>query len=61
MTLYHYVRTKDELVALMDNAIMGEVLIPDGELPSDWREALRLIARRIAGLVPPPSLGAGAR
>jgi AcrR family transcriptional regulator len=46
MTLYHYVRTKDELVALMDNAIMGELLIPDGEMPDDWREALTLIARR---------------
>jgi AcrR family transcriptional regulator len=46
MTLYHYVRTKDDLVALMDNAIMGELLIPDGEMPSDWREALTLIARR---------------
>jgi AcrR family transcriptional regulator len=45
MTLYHYVRTKDELVALMDDAIMGELLIPDGEMPSDWREALTLIAR----------------
>jgi len=46
MTLYHYVRTKDELVVLMDDAIMGELLIPDGEMPSDWREALTLIARR---------------
>lgn len=46
MTLYHYVRTKDELVTLMDDAIMGELLIPDGEMPSDWREALTLIARR---------------
>jgi AcrR family transcriptional regulator len=46
MTLYHYVRTKDELVALMDNAIMGELLIPEGEMSSDWREALTLIARR---------------
>jgi AcrR family transcriptional regulator len=46
MTLYHYVRTKDDLIALMDNAIMGELLIPDGEMPSDWREALTLIARR---------------
>jgi AcrR family transcriptional regulator len=46
MTLYHYVRTKDELVALMDDAIMGELLIPDDELPSDWREALTAIARR---------------
>ena len=46
MTLYHYVRTKDELLALMDNAIMGELLVPDGELPDDWREALTLIAIR---------------
>jgi AcrR family transcriptional regulator len=46
MTLYHYVRTKDELVALMDNSVMGELLIPDGELPSDWREALTLIAHK---------------
>jgi AcrR family transcriptional regulator len=46
MTLYHYVRTKDDLVALMDDALMGEVLVPDAELPSDWREALSAIARR---------------
>ena len=46
MTLYHYVRTKDELLALMDDAIMGEVLVPDGELPSHWRDALAEIARR---------------
>jgi AcrR family transcriptional regulator len=45
MTLYHYVHTKDELVALMDDAIMGEVLVPPGELPlDDWRTALTLIA-----------------
>jgi AcrR family transcriptional regulator len=46
MTLYHYVRTKDDLVQLMDDAIMGEVLIPDGELPATWREAMRAIAQR---------------
>jgi AcrR family transcriptional regulator len=46
MTLYHYVRTKDELIDLMDDAIMGQVLIPDAELPSNWREALAEIARR---------------
>jgi AcrR family transcriptional regulator len=46
MTLYHYVRTKDELLALMDDAIMGELLIPDDDVPEDWREALTLIARR---------------
>jgi len=46
MTLYHYVRTKDDLVALMDDAIMTEVLIPDGELPTRWRAALTAIAHR---------------
>jgi AcrR family transcriptional regulator len=46
MTLYHYVRTKDELLALMDNAIMGELIVPDDELSTDWREALSQIARR---------------
>lgn len=46
MTLYHYVRTKDDLIALMDDALMSELLIPDDELPSDWREALALIGRR---------------
>ncbi|GIF63422.1 GntR family transcriptional regulator [Asanoa ishikariensis] len=46
MTLYHYVRTKDELVALMDDALMAEVLIPEGELPSHWYDALSAIALR---------------
>jgi AcrR family transcriptional regulator len=46
MTLYHYIRTKDELLTLMDDAIMGELLVPGDELPADWREALAEIARR---------------
>jgi AcrR family transcriptional regulator len=46
MTLYHYVRTKADLVALMDDALMGEVLVPDGDLPKGWRAALTLIAQR---------------
>jgi AcrR family transcriptional regulator len=45
MTLYHYVRTKDELIALMDDAIMAEMLVPDDQLPEDWRSALTAIAR----------------
>lgn len=45
MTLYHYVRTKDELLALVHDAIMGELLVP-GDLPGDWRSALTLIAHR---------------
>lgn len=46
MTLYHYVRNKDELVMLMNDTVMGEVLVPDGELPSGWRKAITAIARR---------------
>lgn len=46
MTLYHYVRNKDELLALMHDAVMADVLVPAGELPVDWRGALTTIARR---------------
>jgi AcrR family transcriptional regulator len=46
MTLYHYVRNKTELTALMAETIMGELVIPDGELPQGWREGLGEIARR---------------
>jgi AcrR family transcriptional regulator len=45
MTLYHYVRNKDELIALIDDEISGELLLPHDELPSDWREALAAVAR----------------
>lgn len=47
MTLYHYVRTKDELLALVFDTIMGEVVVPDDEpLPTNWRDAISVIARR---------------
>ena len=46
MTLYHYVRTTADLIALMDDALMEEVLVPEGEMAAPWREALTLIARR---------------
>ena len=47
MTLYHYVRTKDELLTLVVDALMGEVVIPVGQrLPRDWRAAITLIAKR---------------
>lgn len=45
MTLYRYISAKSDLVTLMDDAIMAEFLIPDGEMPADWREALAMIAR----------------
>jgi AcrR family transcriptional regulator len=46
MTLYHYVRGKDELVALVGDAIMGELIVPDDELPDGWREGMAELARR---------------
>ena len=46
MTLYHYVRTKDELLALVDDTLMGELLIPADELPEGWREGFAAIAGR---------------
>ena len=44
MSLYYYVKTKDELVAAMDDALMGEALLPS--LPKGWRRAMMAIAER---------------
>jgi AcrR family transcriptional regulator len=44
MSLYYYVKTKDDLVAVMDDALMGEALLPS--LPKDWRRAIMEIASR---------------
>ncbi len=44
MTLYHYVRSKDELITLMVDAVMGELLVPEAELTEGWRTALTQIA-----------------
>jgi AcrR family transcriptional regulator len=44
MSLYYYVKTKADLIAVMDDALMGEVLAPS--LPANYREALTVIATR---------------
>jgi len=44
MSLYYYVRTKGDLIAAMDDAIMAEVVAPS--LPTNWRAALVAIATR---------------
>jgi len=47
MTLYHYVKTKDELLSLVVDEVMGEVVIPDAvPFPTEWRDAMSLIAER---------------
>lgn len=45
MSLYHYVRNKDELLTLMGDTIMGELLVSDDELSGEWRENLFRVAR----------------
>jgi AcrR family transcriptional regulator len=47
MTLYHYVETKDELLALASDTVMGEVALgADESLPDGWRAALTVLAHR---------------
>jgi AcrR family transcriptional regulator len=48
MSLYYYVKTKDDLIAVMDDALMGEALLPS--IPKDWRRALTEIATRTRDL-----------
>jgi AcrR family transcriptional regulator len=45
MSLYTYIDSKDDLLDLMADQIVGEALILE-KLPGDWREAITLIARR---------------
>jgi AcrR family transcriptional regulator len=68
MSLYYYVKTKDDLVAAMDDVLMGEALLPS--LPQGWRRALLEIAKQthaifvrhpwavVAMLTAPPGLNA---
>ena len=68
MSLYYYVKTKDDLVRAMDDGLMRETLLP--KLPKPWRRAILEIARRthavfvrhpwalVAMLSAPPGLNA---
>jgi AcrR family transcriptional regulator len=45
MTIYHYVKTKDELLTLVNDAVMGEIVLPPGwDEGLSWRDALTAIA-----------------
>jgi AcrR family transcriptional regulator len=48
MSLYYYVKTKDDLIAVMDDALLGEALLPS--LPKDWQQAMMEIARHTHAL-----------
>ncbi len=45
MSLYHYVRTKEDLLAAMEDIVMGEILVPPSVLNSGWHKGLAAIAR----------------
>ncbi|MGA9113611.1 MAG: TetR/AcrR family transcriptional regulator [Candidatus Dormiibacterota bacterium] len=51
MSLYHYVRSKADLIALMDDALMTEALVPEAELVGGWRAALTQVARRTRAML----------
>ncbi len=44
MSLYYYVKAKDDLVAVMDDALMNEALLP--AVPRNWKRAISEIAIR---------------
>jgi AcrR family transcriptional regulator len=48
MSLYYYVKTKNDLVAVMDDALMSEALLP--AVPRNWKRAITEIATRTHSL-----------
>src|SRR5580693_7154622 len=46
MTVYYYVRNKSDIVALMQDAILADILVPEECLAGGWREGLTAITRR---------------
>jgi AcrR family transcriptional regulator len=44
MSVYWYVDTKDDLLELALDAVMGELELPDPEADEDWRDQLRTLA-----------------
>jgi AcrR family transcriptional regulator len=45
MTLYYYVRTREDLLVLIDDALLGEVVARSEPLPRQWRAAVGKLAR----------------
>ncbi|MCK9895593.1 TetR/AcrR family transcriptional regulator [Frankia sp. AgB32] len=45
MSLYSHFDRKDDLLALMNDRVAAEILVPE-PLPADWRDRLRAIAHR---------------
>jgi AcrR family transcriptional regulator len=45
MSVYWYVDTKDDLLELALDAVMGELELPDPDADEDWRDQLRTLAQ----------------
>ena len=48
MSLYYYVKTRNDLLSIMVDALMGEALL--SSVPKDWRRAITEIATRTHAL-----------
>src|SRR5271154_1041913 len=46
MRMYYYVRNKADIIALMQDAILADILVPGAGLSGGWRDAVSAIARR---------------
>lgn len=44
MTLYYYVRTKEDLLTLVEDALVGEIVAASEPVPKAWRAALSKLA-----------------
>ncbi|MEV5885451.1 TetR/AcrR family transcriptional regulator C-terminal domain-containing protein [Streptomyces sp. NPDC052020] len=51
MSVYWYVDTKDDLLELALDAVMGEFRLPAADTGEDWRDRLRALAREYRGLL----------
>ncbi|MGC5034568.1 MULTISPECIES: TetR/AcrR family transcriptional regulator [unclassified Streptomyces] len=51
MSVYWYVDTKDDLLELALDAVMGEMRLPDPDSGEDWREQVRALAREYRTLL----------
>jgi AcrR family transcriptional regulator len=51
MSVYWYVDTKDDLLELALDAVMGEMELPDPAADEDWRDQLRMLTRGYRALL----------
>lgn len=51
MSVYWYVDTKDDLLELALDKVMGEMRLPDPDAGEDWRDQVRALAREYRTLL----------